>query len=253
MGALHNGHMSLIKRARAENDVTVVSIFINPLQFGPSEDLDKYPREIETDVTKLRNEEIDILFLPDNSHMYGDNFLTSVNVDSLSEKLCGLHRPMHFRGVATVVAKLFNIVCPSRAYFGQKDFQQAVVIKKMGHDLNSAVDVIICPTVRESDGLAMSSRNMYLDEHQRKAATVIFRCLSEASNAIISGIADAGQIKKIMHGILSGEPKVTRIDYAALYDPVSLDEIQDIGREVLIAVAVRLGDIRLIDNSLVNI
>ncbi|MBA3061032.1 MAG: pantoate--beta-alanine ligase, partial [Nitrospirae bacterium] len=172
MGALHEGHLSLVKRSKEENDITVVSIFVNPLQFGQSEDFDKYPRDIEGDAEKLRKEEVDILFVPDKSLLYPEGFLTQVDIGKLSEKLCGAFRPGHFRGVATIVAKLFNIVSSTRAYFGQKDFQQAVIITKMAKDLNMGIDVVVCPTVREHDGLAMSSRNLHLSEEERKAAAV---------------------------------------------------------------------------------
>jgi pantoate--beta-alanine ligase len=188
MGALHEGHLSLIRRARSENDITVASVFINPLQFGPSEDLEVYPRNLEGDIEKLNNEGIDLLFIPDNEHMYSSDFSTFIHVEALTDKLCGAFRAGHFRGVATVVGKLFNIVNPSKAYFGQKDFQQARIIKKMVSDLNFAIDIIVCPSIREQDGLAMSSRNLYLDEKQRKAAISIYKSLVMASDAIKSGI-----------------------------------------------------------------
>ncbi len=250
MGALHEAHLSLIKRSRLENDITVVSIFVNPIQFAPSEDLEKYPRDIENDIKKLRTAEIDSLFLPDKAIFYSEDFSTYINVETISEKLCGRFRPGHFRGVATVVAKLFNIMKPTRAYFGQKDFQQAVIIRKMIKDLNFDIDIIVCPTVRESDGLAMSSRNLYLNEKHRKAASAVYRCLSKASDSIKSGISDTEQIKEIMKGVISEEPLITDIDYASVYDPETLEEVNEIKGEVLIAVAVRLGDIRLIDNIL---
>lgn len=253
MGALHEGHLSLIKRAREENDITVASIFVNPIQFGPSEDLEKYPRDIENDIEKIRNEEIDILFSPDKTLIYSEGFLTYINVDIISEKLCGKFRPGHFKGVATVVAKLFNIVNPTRAYFGQKDFQQTVIIKRMVKDLNFDVDIVVCPTIREYDGLAMSSRNLYLDEKQRKAASVVYRCLSKASDSIKSGIIKTEQIKELMIRVISEEALITQIDYASVYDPETLDEINEIQGEVLIAVAVRLGITRLIDNMLINL
>lgn len=252
MGAIHEGHLSLIKRARAENDITVASIFVNPIQFGPSEDLEKYPGDIVNDIKELRHKEIDILFLPDKTLMYPEGFLTYINVDIISEKLCGRFRPEHFKGVATVVAKLFNIVNPTRAYFGQKDFQQTVIIKRMIKDLNFDLDIIVCPTIREYDGLAISSRNLYLDEKQRKAASVIYRCLSKASDSIKSGMIKTELIKELMIRTISEEASTAEIDYASVYDPETLDEINDIKGDVLIAVAVRLGNTRLIDNILVN-
>lgn len=253
MGALHEGHLSLIKRAKMENDITVASIFINPIQFSPSEELEKYPRDIENDTIKLRKEEIDVLFLPDNNLMYASGFSTYINVDIISEKLCGRFRPGHFKGVATVVAKLLNIVSPTRAYFGQKDFQQSVIIRRMVKDLNLNVDIVACPTIREHDGLAMSSRNSYLDEEQRKAAPVLYRCLKKASDTIKSGIISTEQIKELMSGVLSEEALVRQIDYASVYHPETLEEVKDIKGEVLIAAAVRIGNTRLIDNIPVNL
>jgi len=250
MGALHDGHLSLIKRAKAENDVTIVSIFLNPLQFGPSEDLGKYPGDIEEDIKKLRKEDIDILFLPDNSLMYPRGFSTFIGVDVLSEKLCGKFRPAHFRGVATVVAKLFNIINPTHAYLGQKDFQQAVIIKRMVRDLNFETSIIVCPTIREHDGLAMSSRNAYLDNEQRNAVCVLYRCLNKASESVKSGLTSGKKISELMRETLSAEPLISQIDYAAAYDPETLEESDEIKGDVLLAVAVRIGDTRLIDNIL---
>ncbi|PKL51408.1 MAG: pantoate--beta-alanine ligase [Nitrospira bacterium HGW-Nitrospira-1] len=248
MGALHAGHLSLIKRAKMENDVVIVSIFVNPLQFGPAEDLDKYPRDIEEDIRKLRQEDIDILFLPDNNLMYPQSFSTSIEVGALSERLYGKFRPGHFRGVATVVAKLFNIITPTRAYFGQKDFQQTVIIKKMAKDLNFDVDIIACPTMREHDGLAMSSRNVYLDKEQRRAACVLYRCLIKASDTVQSGVTSGKKIRELMKDIISSEPLIAGIDYASVYDPETLEEVDEIKNNVLFAVAVRIGKTRLIDN-----
>jgi pantoate--beta-alanine ligase len=253
MGALHDGHLSLIKRAKMENDLTAVSIFVNPLQFGPSEDLARYPRNIDEDKKKIDDLEVDILFLPDNSLMYPQGFSTHVNVDSLSKKLCGRFRPGHFEGVATVVAKLLNVVSPARTYFGQKDFQQAVIIKRMVRDLNFGLEIVVCPTIREPDGLAMSSRNLYLDEGQRKAAAVLYKCLSQASDSINAGERSPVVIKELMAEVLSAEPLFTQIDYASVYDPETLDEVNRIEGEALLAMAVILGNTRLIDNMLVNV
>lgn len=251
MGALHQGHMSLIKRSAMENDITVVSIFINPLQFGPAEDLDKYPRDIDGDIEKLHKEQIDIIFLPDSSLMYPKGFSTHIEIDPLSERLCGKFRPGHFNGVATVVAKLFNIISPTRAYFGQKDFQQTVIVKTLAKDLNFNIDVVVCPTIREEDGLALSSRNVYLNKAERNAAGVIYRSMKEASERIRSGIISGGKIKELMANMLSAEPLVSVIEYAAAYDPETLEEAGEIKKEVLLAVAVRIGNTRLIDNILV--
>jgi pantoate--beta-alanine ligase len=252
MGALHEGHLSLVKRSKSENDITVVSIFVNPIQFAPSEDFYKYPRDIEGDTEKLKVEGVDVLFIPEISLMYPERFLTYVEVEKISEKLCGAFRQCHFRGVATIVTKLLNIVKPTRAYFGQKDYQQSVIIKQLVKDLDMDIDIIVCPIIREQNGLAMSSRNAYLDETQRKASIVIYRCLSEASELIKSGIMDALYIKGIMRNRLLKEPAVSEIDYCGVYDTVSLDEVLEIKSDVLLAVAARLGDTRLIDNIVVN-
>ncbi len=253
MGALHEGHLSLVRRARAENIVTVVSIFVNPMQFGPSEDFRKYPRDIEGDAEKLLKEGVDILFTPVISSMYPENFLTHVEVEKLSEKLCGAFRPGHFRGVATIVTKLFHIIKPARAYFGQKDFQQTVVIKQMVKDLDMDIEVVVCPTIRERDGLAMSSRNTYLDPVQRAASTVIYRCLKEASELVKSGIIKVDHVKRVMQEKILSEPAVTAIDYAGVYDPETLDEPFEIKENAVLAVAVKLGETRLIDNILVAV
>jgi pantoate--beta-alanine ligase len=253
MGALHDGHLSLLKRAKMENDVVAASIFVNPIQFGPSEDLDKYPRDSENDIGKMRELEVDVLFLPDSSLVYPKSFATYVQVDRISEKLCGGFRPGHFRGVATVVAKLLNIAHPTRAYFGQKDFQQTVVIRRMAKDLNFDTEIVVCPTLREHDGLAMSSRNRYLDAAQRDAAASLYRSLRAGSDAISAGERLAIKIKELMTGMLLAEKLITAIDYASVYDPESLDEVTGMQGEVLLAVAVRLGETRLIDNMLVNV
>jgi pantoate--beta-alanine ligase len=252
MGALHDGHMSLMKRAQMENDVLAASIFVNPLQFGPSEDLEKYPRDLDGDIGKLKNAEVDVLFLPDDSLVYPKGFSTHVEVGEISRKLCGSFRPGHFRGVATVVAKLFNIANPSRAYFGQKDFQQTVVIKKMARDLNFETEIVVCPTMREHDGLAMSSRNQYLDAAQRNAATSLYRSLRAGSDALAAGERSVCRIKEMMNSVLSAERLITGIDYTSVYEPETLDETTEIRGEVLLAVAARLGETRLIDNMLVN-
>jgi pantoate--beta-alanine ligase len=253
MGALHEGHLSLVRRARQENDIAVVSIFVNPIQFGPSEDFHKYPRDLEADREKLRKEEVDIIFVPDILHLYPQGFSTYVEVEKVSDRLCGAFRPGHFRGVATVVMKLFHIVRPARAYFGQKDYQQTIVIKKMAKDLDMVTDIVVCPTVRERDGLAMSSRNAYLKDSEREAATIIYRCLNEAADLMKSGIINISHIKGIMQEMLLHEPLVSKIDYAGVYDPETLHEPTGITGTVLLAAAVRIGDTRLIDNMLVNV
>jgi len=252
MGALHEGHLSLIKRSKDENDITVVSIFVNPLQFGQSEDFQQYPRDTDGDIAKLRKAEADILFMPDASQVYPNGFVTHVEAGGLSEKLCGAFRPGHFKGVTTIVMKLFNIVRPTRAYFGQKDFQQAAVIKKMAKDLDMPVDIVVCPTIREHDGLAMSSRNLYLNEEERKAATVIYKCLTQAGEMIKSGIINIERVKGLMKEKLSEEPLVREIQYASVYNPETLDEVDAVEKEVLLAVAVKIGSTRLIENMLVK-
>ena len=252
MGALHGGHLSLVRRAKQDNHVTVVSIFINPIQFGPSEDFEKYPRDIEGDKEKLRIEEVDTVFMPEISYMYPERFLTYVEVKDISEKLCGAFRKGHFIGVATVVTKLLNIVKPKMVYLGQKDFQQSVIIKRLVKDLDMDVDVVVCPTLREKDGLAMSSRNAYLDDAQREAAKVIYQCLKEASEVIKSGISDGTYVKNLMQNRLLKEPLVSAIDYAGVYDPDTMDELSELKKEVLLAVALKIGSIRLIDNILVE-
>jgi len=252
MGALHEGHLSLIRMAKQENDITVVSMFVNPIQFGPSEDFKQYPRDIDGDTEKLQREDVDIIFMPEISLMYPEGFLTYVNVEKISDRLCGAFRPGHFKGVATVVTKLLNIVKPAKAYFGQKDFQQAIVIKQLVRDLDMDIDIVICPTVRERDGLAMSSRNAYLSIRQREAATIIYKCLIEALDMIKSGIIDAGYIKRIMQDRLLKEAAVSGLDYAGVYDPVTFAELSEIEGDALLAVAVKLGDTRLIDNMLVT-
>lgn len=253
MGALHDGHLSLVRRAKEENSITIVSIFVNPAQFGPNEDFQVYPRDIEGDTEKLIKEKVDILFLPEIISIYPDGYLTYINVEQLSEKLCGAFRPGHFRGVTTIVAKLFNIVKPTRAYFGQKDFQQAVIITKMVSDLNMDIDIIVCPTVREKDGLAMSSRNAYLDNDQRQASTIIHKCLKETSEAIKSGIIKVKNVKSFMLEFLSKEPLISKIDYAGIYDSSSFEELSTSKESMLLAIALRIGNTRLIDNMLINI
>lgn len=253
MGALHAGHLSLVRMSREENNITAVSIYVNPTQFAPSEDFTKYPRQIETDIERLREEAVDIVFLPDDALMYPTGFSTEIEVKGLSEKMCGHFRPGHFRGVATIVAKLFSVVRPTRAYFGQKDFQQTVIIRKMAKDLNLDIEVVVCPTIREEDGLALSSRNAYLEPQQRGAATLLYRCLSEAADAIRSGIRSGEKIRQTMKSRLLNETQITDIDYASVYHPDTLDEMEDLQDDVLLAVAARMGATRLIDNMLVSL
>lgn len=251
MGALHEGHMSLIKACRSENDATAASIFVNPAQFGPGEDFNRYPRDLDGDMAKFKEAGVDILFLPDAESMYPEGFSTFVEVKGLSDKLCGRFRPGHFRGVATVVAKLLNIVEPRRAYFGQKDYQQCLIIKRLVGDLNVPVEIITCPTVREHDGLAMSSRNRHLGPGERKAATVIYGTLRRAADMLKAGSA-ATDVKRAMKDLLNAEPLVAEIQYASVYDAESLDEMDEIKRPCLLAVAVKIGETRLMDNLIVS-
>ncbi len=225
MGALHEGHLSLVRRCREENDISVVSIFVNPMQFGPSEDFSRYPRDVEDDMAELRKAGVDILFMPVVENIYPEGFATYVNVEHLSDKLCGHFRPGHFRGVATVVTKLLNIARPARAYFGRKDYQQFLIIRQLVRDLNLDAEIVMCPTVREADGLAMSSRNQYLSPGERDAATVIYRTLCEAKKRVISGKGTFGEVKSFMEGTLSAEPLVEEVQYASAFDPGTLEDI----------------------------
>jgi len=256
MGALHEGHLTLLKAAREENDLLVASIFVNPLQFGPEEDFQRYPRDMEGDTEKLRASGVDMLFLPDALSIYPEGFSTSVAVKGLSEKLCGAFRPGHFAGVSTVVTKLLNLAGPTRAYFGQKDYAQCLIIKRLVRDLNMDVEIVMCPTLREADGLAMSSRNRYLSPEERKAAGAIFKCLKGGEEKIKSGASDAGAIKTLMWEVLRSEPLIREVQYASAYDPETLDELTEPkkgGAALLLAVAVRIGDVRLIDNIIVSV
>ena len=252
MGALHEGHLGLVRRAKQENDITTVSIFVNPIQFGPSEDFERYPKDREGDLEKLQKEKTDVTFIPEISSMYPERFLTHIEVNEISGRLCGAFRPNHFRGVATVVTKLLNIVKPTRVYFGQKDFQQSVIIKQLVRDLNIGVDVVVCPTVREQDGLAMSSRNAYLSAEQRKAATVIYECLREASDLVKSGIVDGIFIKGFMQERILNVPGISSVDYAGVYNPETMIEMSEINGDILLAIALKIGNTRLIDNVLVT-
>lgn len=252
MGALHDGHLSLIRRSRQENDKTVVSIFVNPLQFGPAEDFSRYPRDVEGDTEKVTREKADILFMPDAALMFPEAFSTRIEVGSLSDKLCGAFRPGHFSGVATIVAKLFLIVKPARAYFGQKDYQQAIIIRRMVRDLNMDLGIVICPTVREKDGLAMSSRNAYLSPPEREAAGVLYRSLREVADQLKTGIIRINAVSNVLFEKIIREPAVSKVEYAGAYDAETLDELTDVKDEVLLATAAWIGNTRLIDNILVN-
>lgn len=247
MGYLHDGHLALVRRARSENPVVVVSIFVNPTQFGPHEDFKTYPRDLERDLALLEKEKTDIVFIPSDKEMYPEGYSSWVEVEKITERLEGACRPGHFRGVATVVTKLFNIVEPTRAYFGQKDAQQALVIKKMVADLNMNLEVVIVPTVRESDGLAMSSRNVYLNYQERQAATVLFKSLTLARRCWEKGEKNAETIRQEMISFISKEP-LAKIEYVSVADAQTLEELSSIDRPALVSLAVKIGKTRLIDN-----
>jgi pantoate--beta-alanine ligase len=248
MGYLHEGHLELARRARSENRYVVVSIFVNPTQFGPKEDFAKYPRDTERDLAMLKKEGVHIVFMPGVEDMYPARYSTWVDLEKVTERLEGAVRPGHFRGVATVVAKLFNIVEPTRAYFGQKDAQQVVVIKKMVGDLNMNLEVIAVPTVREPDGLAMSSRNIYLNPEERKAAAVLYRALTLAEKLWQKGERNADTIRREMTALIQKEPRAV-IDYVSVADAETLEELQQMDGPAVVSLAVRFGKTRLIDNT----
>ncbi len=251
MGYFHEGHLSLVRQARKENPTVVVSIFVNPTQFGPGEDFQDYPRDLNRDLELLEREKVDIVFVPSEEEMYPRGFNSWVDVEKVTERLEGASRPGHFRGVATVCAKLFNIIQPTRAYFGQKDAQQAVVIKKMVADLNMNLEIVVVPTVRESNGLAMSSRNTYLNPEERQAATVLFKALSLARELWQGGEKDADKIRHQMTSLIQKEP-LAKIDYVSIADANTLEELQKIDRPAIVFLAVRIGKTRLIDNVILG-
>lgn len=252
MGYLHDGHLSLVKAAKKHTDVVVMSIFVNPIQFGPSEDFEKYPKDLKRDEQLARDAGVDVIFYPSLKDMYPEGYATYVTVETLTKNLCGLSRPGHFSGVATVVAKLFNIVRPDVAYFGQKDMQQALMIRKMVADLNMDIDVKIMPTVREKDGLAMSSRNQYLSETERSDAAILFQSLKVAELAIKSGERDAKKIIKSIEEAIKAKP-AAKIDYVAIVNTKDLKEIKMVSGEIMIALAVFFSNTRLIDNIVINL
>ena len=249
MGALHAGHQSLIQQARKEADCLVVSIFVNPLQFGPKEDYTRYPRTPEADLDFCRLLDVDLIFAPEVEEMYPTPSLTSVEVARITDPLCGPFRPGHFSGVATVVAKLFHIIQPQRAYFGEKDAQQLSVIERMVSDLNLAVTVVAVPTVRESDGLAVSSRNQYLSPEERRSAPILYRALQAARQAIAEGVLDCGEARKRALAVLEQDQRV-KVEYLEIVDPEEMQPVERITGPVRVAGAIRIGTIRLIDNLL---
>lgn len=253
MGYLHEGHLSLVEQARGQCDVVVVSIFVNPIQFGQGEDFETYPRDLSRDQALLAAHGVDALFAPLTGDMYPSGYHSFVEVGGeITAKLCGASRPGHFKGVATVVSKLFNICLPDQAFFGQKDAQQVMVIEKMVRELNFPVRIVRVPIVREADGLAKSSRNVYLDAEQRCQALVLNRALQEADNHIQRGERDAERLKEIMREVITSSPQAT-VDYVEIYDAVDLGEMERIDRKALMALAVKFGSTRLIDNRLVEV
>lgn len=252
MGALHEGHLSLIQKARQMCDQVIVSIFVNPTQFNEEADFEKYPRDLTADAEYLAPYDIDYIFAPEPSEIYGDDFTTFVTVDDISDKLEGSSRPGHFRGVATVVTILFNTIRPDFAFFGQKDAQQVAVIRRLVRDLRFDTEIVVMPIVREESGLALSSRNELLSESDRRAAAVIHKSLLAATRAFEDGEESSGNITDKVSEVLESEPNA-RTDYIALVDPDSLDPVEKVGEDpVLLAVAVRIGDVRLIDNVILN-
>lgn len=247
MGYLHKGHISLIEKARSENDLVVVSIFVNPTQFGPKEDYEQYPRNLNRDMGMAKSVGADIIFCPEVSDMYPQNFKTTIHIKGISEKLCGSSRPKHFDGVATVVNKFFNIVKPTRAYFGRKDAQQVAIIEQMVKDLHMDVDIIPCPIIRDEDGLALSSRNVLLNKDERIAALVLNRSLNHAKALMKEKEINIVKIKKEILEMIAQEP-LAIVDYVEILDSKSLNEIKELRGSILIALAVKIGETRLIDN-----
>ncbi|HEY6388791.1 MAG TPA: pantoate--beta-alanine ligase [Candidatus Acidoferrum sp.] len=251
MGALHEGHTALVKRARQECSQVIASVFVNPKQFGPKEDYQKYPRDLEKDAEKLSAVRVDALFAPEAADVYPDGFRTYVNVEGISERLEGRSRPGHFRGVSTVVLKLFEIVQPHFAYFGRKDAQQVRIISEMARDLNLDAEIVVCPVVREADGLALSSRNAYLRAEERKAATVLYRALVAARNELSAGLRDALQLQTVMLRVIEAEP-LADVDYAEIVSADRFETVVRVARPSYAVLAVFIGKTRLIDNLLIE-
>jgi pantoate--beta-alanine ligase len=251
LGYLHEGHLSLVRRSRSENNFTLTSLFVNPTQFGPGEDFDRYPRDYQRDFAMLEKEKVDYVFLPAVKAMYPPGYNTWVDVLGVTDRLEGAVRPGHFRGVATIVAKIFNILEPDRAYFGQKDAQQCVVLKKMAAELNMNVEVVICPTVREPDGLAMSSRNVYLSPEERQQAPVIYQSLCQARAMWAAGERDSARLRQAMTGLIQQKP-LGKIEYISIAGALGLNELEKAEPPVVISTVVRFGKTRLLDNILLE-
>jgi pantoate--beta-alanine ligase len=252
MGYFHEGHLTLMREAKKSCDAVVVSLYINPLQFGPKEDFAEYPRDFDRDAAMAREVGVDAIFAPPDEEMYPEGFCTYVEVTGITGRLCGLSRPGHFRGVTTVVSKLFNIVRPDRAFFGQKDAQQAMVIQRMVQDLNMDLEVVVLPTVREEDGLAMSSRNVYLSAEQRRNATVLYRSLCAFREAVERGERDAGKLRRLMVEMISSTPGA-EVDYVEILSVPFLEPLEKLRGRCIAALAVRFGKTRLIDNTIVEV
>ncbi len=252
MGALHEGHLALVRQARQENAALAVSIFVNPAQFGPQEDLAQYPRDLNRDLELLRAEGVDLVFAPPVEEIYPPGFDTWVEPGALATSLEGAVRPGHFRGVATVVTKLFNLMRPDRAYFGQKDGQQVAVVRRLVQDLNLGLEIVAVPTVRDADGLALSSRNAYLTPEQRVAAPVIYLALCRAEELWQAGERDAGQLRQEVRSILAAEPRLEGVDYVSVADSETLEELERVQGRAMTSVAARLGPVRLIDNLILE-
>lgn len=249
MGYLHEGHLSLVDEAKKNSDIVVMSIFVNPTQFGTNEDLDKYPRDFEHDERVAKERGVDVIFYPDVAEMYPQPYFTYVVTEQLSKVLCGVTRPMHFRGVTTVISKLFNIVQPDVAVFGQKDAQQSIIIRRMVEDLNFPVKIIVAPIVRESDGLAMSSRNVYLSPEERQQAPVIFKALNQAKRFVAEGNRKADEVVKLIRDTIRGA-SLAEIEYIEIVSPLTLEKVETIDTGTFVAVAVNFGKTRLIDNMI---
>lgn len=252
MGYLHEGHLSLVKGARDDCDFVVVSIYVNPIQFGVGEDFEEYPRDLTRDARLCEEENVDIIFSPSDSDMYPKGYATFVDVEILTEGLCGRNRPGHFRGVTTVVTKLFNLVEPDKAYFGQKDAQQALVLRKMSKDFNMNLELVIMPTVREPDGLAMSTRNHYLSEKEREAGLALYRSLTRAEELIEQGLRKSQEVISAVEQLINQEPLV-EIEYVEIVDTKEMERLEELRGEILIALAVKIGKTRLIDNVIVEV
>ena len=252
MGALHDGHMTLVRQAREENQTLAVTIFVNPAQFSPQEDLAQYPRDLDRDLGMLREEGTDLVFVPPGEEIYPPGFDTWVQVGALAERLEGAHRPGHFRGVTTVLTKLFNLVGPDRAYFGQKDGQQTVVVRQLARDLDMGLEIVVVPTVRDADGLALSSRNVYLSAEERRAAPVIYRALCKAQELWSRGVEDGSRLRQGVEEVLAAEPLVGRIEYVSVAGAEDLEELAEVKGPAMVSVAVQIGKTRLIDNIMLE-